>query len=374
MTRNRSFRVVVALVVAALLLVPATTAFAQYAEPGTPPEERQRPPGSETGPVRPGGPPPDGPQRPQRPDDHQGDHQAYVAGTGPATPPPIPIRGPRLSPPPISVTSIIDPYVVYNNLLVPPGLPVQSVEANLADAGRTQEAPGRGVRQTATSLAFGLYLYDTPNVCNDFNVDSNWASMNVPAGQIAQSRTDIWTDWYMGWAPFAINDGYYQAKNVTFSMERSIGPGKTWGPNEQSLKIHADHQPYAAGVGSPLIPIPEGYAHGQAVVTVKYLIWDHDQGGKEGGPDGMDYDWASMGVKPDAYGDTARYVNGYVRGEWAVLENTVDLTKDAQYIMVLLQGQSPGSFNSSVYFDDVTVAFMNKRGDSVYVKDCKLAQ
>ena len=40
--------------------------------------------------------------------------------------------------------------------------------------------------------------------------------------------------------------------------------------------------------------------------------------------DGWDYDWASLGVKPGA-GDTAVYVNGYVRGEWAEMTNTIEL-------------------------------------------------
>ena len=81
------------------------------------------------------------------------------------------------------------------------------------------------------------------------------------------------------------------------------------------------------------------------MVSVKYLIWDHDQGGKAGGSDGMDYDWASMGVKPDAYGATAVYVNGYVRGEWAEMVNIVDLVPGATNVMVLLQGELPGMSN-----------------------------
>jgi hypothetical protein len=324
MTRNNSSRICIVVILVAILLAPATTAFA--------------------------------------------------AGTGPATPPPIPVLGPRLAPPPIPVTSVIAPATVYNNLLVAPGLPVPSIEANAADAGRTQEKPGRGIRQTSTVIGYGLKLYPEANACNDFNGDTKWASMNVPKDQKAALRTDIWTDWYMGWAPFAINDGLYQAKNVTFAMERSVGPGKSYGPDQQSLKIHADHQPYAAGVGSPLIPVPAGYEGGKVMVSVKYLIWDHDQGGKDGGPDGMDYDWASLGVKPDAWVDGAVYVNGYVRGEWAEMTNTVDLAPGAADIMVLLQAESPGSFNSNIYFDDVKIAFVTADGTAAYVKDCKLAQ
>jgi len=317
MIRNRISRILVALIVVVLLLVPATTAFAA---------------------------------------------------------PPAPVLGPRLKPPPIPVSSVISPDVVYNNLLVPPGLPPQSVEANAADAGRIQEKPGRGIRQTATSLGLGLTLFAAGNVCNDFNGEPSWASMSFPKDQTPAARTDIWTDWYAGWAPFAVDGGYYQAKNVTFSMERSVGPGAYYGPKQQSLKIHADHQPYAAGVGSPLIPIPAGFTGGKVQVSVKYLIWDHDQGGTFGTADGMDYDWASMGVKADAFAEPAVYVNGYVRGEWAEMVNVVDLVPGAQNIMVLLQGQSPGSFNSSVYFDDVKIAFLDAKGTATFVSDCKLAK
>ncbi len=326
MTRSRGSRIFIALILVAILLVPATTAFA--------------------------------------------------AGTGPATPPPVPVIGPRLAPPPVPVSSVIAPATVYNNLLVAPGLPVPSTEANAADAGRTQEKPGRGIKQTSTSIGYGLKLYASPNVCNDFNGDTKWASMNVGKDLKAASRTDMFTDWYMGWAPFAIDNGLYQAKNVVFTMEKNVGPGNSYGPNQQSLKIHADHQPYAAGVGSPLIPVPAGYDGGLVMVTAKYLIWDHDQGGKEGGPDGMDYDWASLGVKPDAWADSAVYVNGYVRGEWAEMTNVVALAPGAKEIMVLLQGESPGVFNSNIYFDDVQIAFWTSADDPApaYVADCKLAQ
>ncbi len=266
-------------------------------------------------------------------------------------------------------SSVLDPYVIYNNLLVPPGLPAQSLEADAADGGRAQEKPGRGIRQTATGIGFGLLLYDTPNVCNNFDPGGDWASLTT--------NTDIWTDWFGGWAPFAIDNGYYQAKNVTFSRERSVGPGNTYVHAEKNMataqhsaKI-ASNQPYAAGFGSPIIPVPEGFEGGKALVTVKYLIWDHDTGGGMG--DGWDYDWASLGVKPGAAGDTAVYVNGYVRGEWAEMTNTIELG-EAKDIMVLLQGHSPGAFNSNIYFDDVQIAFIDAQGNGAYLKDCKLAE
>ncbi len=242
MTRTRSSRFIIAVLIAVLLMVPAAVASAQ---------------------------------------------------TGPAVPPPIAIKGPRLAPPAIPHSSVLDPYVIYNNLLVPPGLPAQSLEADAADGGRAQEKPGRGIRQTATGIGFGLLLYDTPNVCNNFDPGGDWASLTT--------NTDIWTDWFGGWAPFAIDNGYYQAKNVTFSRERSVGPGNTYVHAEKNMAT-AQHSAKIASnrpmrrFGSPIIPVPEGFEGGKALVTVKYLIWDHDTGGGMG--DGWDYDWASLGVKP----------------------------------------------------------------------------
>jgi hypothetical protein len=316
MARNRSIRILIAVIMAVVLLVPATVVSA--------------------------------------------------AGTGPATPPPIAISGPRLSPPAIPHSSVLDPYTIYNELLVPGKLPQESKEANAADGGRTQQSPGRGIRQTSTSIGYGLLLYDSPNVCNNFNTQSQWAA----SVEETQKRTDVWTDWYAGWAPFAINNGLYQAKNVTFSMERSVGPGRRYGKNENSAKI-ASNQPYAAGFGSPLIAVPDGYEGGKLWVSAKYLIWDHDTGGKEGGSDGWDYDWASLGVKADAYAPMAEYVNGYVRGEWAEMSHTVNLV-GAKHIMVLLQGHSPAALNSNIYFDDVKIAFIDANNHTKYLKDCTL--
>jgi hypothetical protein len=314
MTRTRSFRIIFAVALIVALILPASVASAQ---------------------------------------------------TGPSVPPPIAITGPRLSPPAIPHSSVLDPYTVYN-FLAGPGVPVQSLEANAADGGRLQEGQGRGIRQTSTGISFGILLYDQPNVCNDFNANGSYASTLV--------KSDIWSDWYGGWAPFAIDDGYYQAKNTTFSRERVVGPGskyndeKSPGADQNSVKI-ASNQPYAGGFGSPRIAVPEGYGDGQVMVTVDYLIWDHDSGGKFGGPDGWDYDWASMGIKAGADSETATYVNGYVRGEWAVLTYTLPLG-GAKDVMVLLQGQSPGNFNSNIYFDNVQIAFINAAGEGRYVKDC----
>jgi hypothetical protein len=289
-----------------------------------------------------------------------------MAATGPSVPPPIGITGPRLKPPAIPHSNVVSPAAGYNNVVA--GNVPQALEANAADGGKLQSAPGRGIKQTETGLSLGLTLYATPNVCNNFNMHGSYAAVNV--------KSDIWTDWYSGWAPFAIDNGYYQAKNTVFTMERVVGPGdnyndtKSSGDGEQAAVKIASHEPYAGGFGSPIIPIPEGYAGGTATVSVKYLIWDHDQGGKAGGPDGNDWDWASLGVKPGAAGEHAYYVNGYVRGEWAEMTQTIELG-DAGDIMVLIQGQSPSVLNSNIYFDDVKIAFSSKDGSkSVYLTDC----
>jgi hypothetical protein len=320
MTRNKTVRIIFALIMAAIMMMPAMVASAE--------------------------------------------------GTGPSVPPPIAIKGPRLKPTAIPHTSVVNPYTTYN--WVAGGNVPQALEANAADGGKTQSAVGRGIKQTETGLGKGLTLYATANVCNNFNPQGSWA---VPNG-----KSDTWTDWFAGWAPFAIDNGYYQAKNVVFTMERSVGPGnkynddKSKGDGEQASAKIASHEPYAAGFGSPIIPVPAGYEGGSVVVSVKYLIWDHDQGGKQGGPDGLDWDWASMGVKPGAAGDHAYYVNGYVRGEWAELTQTVELGNAAD-VMVLIQGQSPSVLNSNIYYDDVKIGFMSADGSkSVYLSDCTTAE
>ncbi len=282
-----------------------------------------------------------------------------MAQTGPSVPPPIAIQGPRLKPPAIPHTSVL---ALGDTLNV---VPAPSLEANAADGGRTQEKYGRGIRQTVTSISNGITLYSSPNVCNNFDPIAGWAAY--------ATKSDVWTDWYMGWAPFAIDNGYYQAKNTTFSMERSVGPGAFYKKDANASVKIGSNQPYAGGFGSPIIPVPAGYEGGKVMVTVKYLIWDHDTNGKPGGPDGMDYDWASLGVKAGAASDSATYVNGYIRGEWAEMTNTIDLG-GAQDIMVLIQGQSPGALNSNIYFDDIAIAFIDAAGNGKYLKDCTLAE
>lgn len=343
MTRTKQFRVIFALIMIVVMMMPTAVFAAQHepADGATKPEDRR--------PARPG----DGPAKPPVHIDGPA-----MAGTGPAVPPPIAITGPRVNPRVIPHTDVVDPSGAYSWAAT--NVP-QALEADAADGGKNQEKPGRGIKQTQTGIGAGLTLYATPNVCADFNTDDNYAVVN--------GKSDIWSDWYAGWAPFAIDNGYYQAKNVAFTMERVVGPGNEYGDDQHSVKI-ASHEPYAGGFGSPIIAVPEEYRGGKVTVSVKYLIWDHDQGGEEGEKDGADWDWASMGIKPGAAGDQAFYVNGYVRGEWAELTHTVDLGPAAD-IMVLLQGHSPAVLNSNIYFDDVKIAFTSGDGSkSVYLTSC----
>jgi len=281
-----------------------------------------------------------------------------AAQAGSLTPPPLAITGPRMAPPVIPQP--------FSDLLANAPLTLNALEADAWDGGRNQEAEGRGIRQTLTGLGAGLTLYDSPYVCNDFNAEIGWAA--------SDGNPDMWTDWYSGWAPFALDEGEYSANNVAFTRERVVGPGNRYndaesqGDGEQyAIKI-AGHRPYAAGLGSPRIAVPAGYEGGKVQVSFRYLIWDHDQGSAPG-KDGIDYDWASLGVKPGADGNVALYANGYVRGEWAQLVNTVELG-DARDIMVLAQAQSPAFLNSNIYLDDIKIAFLAKDGKIQYLSDC----
>ena len=276
--------------------------------------------------------------------------------------PPLPILGPRMTPPPIPHSMVSELPLIET--------PQNALIADAVDGGRKQEEQGRGIRQTLTGLGAGLTLYDSPHVCNSFNPDIGWAAID--------GNPDIWTDWYAGWAPFALNDGIYQAKNVVFTRERSVGPGRSLQrqpgsrPSRRELRQDRQHATLCRRLWQPAHSGAAGYENGQVQVSVRYLIWDHDTGG---GPnkDGLDYDWASLGVKPGADGDAAFYVNGYVRGEWAEMENTVDLNQ-AKDIMVLIQGQSPGPFNSNIYFDDVKIAFVSPSGAVHFLQDCTAAE
>lgn len=252
-------------------------------------------------------------------------------------PPPQPVDGPRQEPAAIPNTGVINGEQLYNDLIYP-DLPLPAQQADIADAGRHQSQPGQGVSDGVNRWGAGVTLTHTALACNDFNQRALWASQRP-------FPSDMWSDHYAGWGAFAQDDGhFYRATNVTFAFEQTVGPGRKAGADQYSAKI-ASGQPYAAGFGSPLLAVPPGAS---VVVTVKYLIFDHDTGGQ-------DFDWVSLGLKPDATRADATYVNGYRRGQWAELTHQVRAGLTGQ-IMVLLQAQSPAALNSNIYFDDVTIA------------------
>lgn len=264
--------------------------------------------------------------------------------------PPIPVIGPRLSPPAIPHTSVVDPSVP-NNAPRPP----QVAEVNEVYNDQPYYQPGSGVISTATEHGSGITLYPDENVCLDFNRRGQWASVS------SQNRSDIWTDSYAGWGAFAVDDSFYQAKNTVFSLERTIGPGARSGTNNYSVKI-AGTQPFAGGFGSPKIAAAPG---ANVTVTVKYMLWDYEQAQNS---EGRIVDWASLGFKPNAGQPGATYVNGYVHGHWSEL--TVSGTAgESGEIMVLLQGQSTESVNANIYFDDVQIQVNNR-----YIRNCLFEQ
>ena len=262
---------------------------------------------------------------------------------------PQPALGPRLSPPAFAQGSAIDSNRIYNDL-IRPALPLPAREADIDDDGRRQAAPGQGVQQTEHGSGQGLTLYAEADVCNNFDNSAQWGSHRSPSA-------GIWSDSYAGWGAFAVDDGgFYRAANVAFSLEQAVGPGDKYGADQSAVKF-AGSQPYAAGLGSPRIAVAPGTP---VTVSVKYMIFDHDTSGK-------DFDWASLGVKADAARPGANYVNGYVRGEWAELRNTI-VSGDSGEIMILLQAQSPAAVNSNIYFDDVKIDV-----DGKYLANCTYA-
>ncbi len=258
----------------------------------------------------------------------------------------VPIIVPRVGPYANSAPTVADNYQIYNDLIVPK-LPVQARKADIADDGEQQTPPGHGIRETIDAIGNGLTLYSPPNACNDFNRYNEWHS------QIAPSN-DIGSDYYAGWGGYAIDDGWFHhADNVVFSREQVVGPGYKASNEQFSMKI-ASNQPYAAGIGSPIISVSPGSL---ITVTVKYLIFDHDT-------HGQDYDWVSLGIKPDAASETAIYRNGYVRGQWSALSQTITVGESGE-IMILIQAQSPAALNSNIYFDDIQIAV-----DGIHLADC----
>ena len=275
--------------------------------------------------------------------------QAPAFAAAQDNPPPKPIFGPRLAPPPVANSNVVNGDRIYNDIIMV-RLPKPSLEADVDDDGRAQPAPGQGVRQAGNADGDGLTLYPAANVCNDFNNRALWSSQQ-------SQPTDVWSDHYAGWGAFAADDGgFYHADNVVFALEQVVGPGKKYGADQFSAKLSSS-QPYAAGLGSPRIAVPPG---ANVDVRVKYMIFDHDTSGQ-------DFDWVSLGVKPDAGGPGAVYVNGYRRGEWAELNQSI-VSGPSGEIMVLLQGQSPAAVNSNVYFDDVMISV-----DGTFLGDCTQA-
>ena len=247
-----------------------------------------------------------------------------------------PVMAPRNAPPPIPHSSVLDPGVTLS--FTQNNLRPQSAAA--AAAASSQGTGGKpGVLTTVTSVANGIYLYPSANICNDFNMEKGW-------------QGEVWTSYFAGWGPFAADDGYFQAKNVTFDREQVVGPGNDFGENAASMKI-ASNQPYDAGVMSPAIAVQPGDT---VKVRARYLIFNHDQAGQN-------WDYASMGIIPKL-GEEASYVLGYQRGEWAVLEQEVEAR--GEEFVVMLQGHSPDALNSNIYFDDVEI-YVN----DAPVKDCK---
>ncbi len=244
---------------------------------------------------------------------------------------------PRTDPPPIPHSDVLEPGVILDYQMH--HLRPESVTAKAqSEAQGTNGEPG--VLDTITSVANGLYLYPSSNVCNDFNLEDGWAGVT-------------WTDHYAGWGSFAADDGYYQAKNVTFDREQVIGPGNDFGPDSASMKI-ASNQPYDAGVMSPQLAVKPG---DEVTVVVRYLIYNHDSN------EGTNYDYASVGIIPGP-GELAEYALGYQRGEWATMEKTITATGDS--VQIMLQGYSPANLNSNIYFDDVEIHV-----NGVAMKDCK---
>lgn len=249
----------------------------------------------------------------------------------------VPVLAPR-DPLPIPHSDVLErgpiESFVQNNLR-----PQSSAAAAAAEAQGTEGEPG--ILKTTTGIAHGTTLYDPGNVCNDFNHDDYW-------------QGEGWTSYFGGWGTFAADDGYFQAKNVTFDREWVVGPGNEYDVEEQASMKIASNQPFDAGVMSPSIPVQPG---DHVRVRVNYLVYNHDI-------ENRNWDYASMGIIPKL-GKRATYVNGYQRGEWAVMENEVIAKGDA--IVVMLQGHSPDALNSNIYFDNVQiyingVALSNCRG------------
>ncbi|HXF63719.1 MAG TPA: hypothetical protein VNK95_18995, partial [Caldilineaceae bacterium] len=147
----------------------------------------------------------------------------------PAGPPILtfkPVLAPRRDPAPIPHSDLVDPGAAD---LRPHNLAAAQAAAQQGAAGKP------GVLPTVTEVASGITLFEPEErICNDFNARTTWEG-------------ETWTSYFDGWGAYAADDGFYQAKNVTFDRELVVGPGSNFGRNESSMKI-ASNQPYEAGV------------------------------------------------------------------------------------------------------------------------------
>ena len=266
-----------------------------------------------------------------------------------------------------SQPGVLDPTDIFNNLLVPdipdtrdkPGsrgnLPAQSKAAIDAASGSTWA----GV--FITSAVPGGFI--TSDSCVNFNDKQKWASQIVANG-VRQGTA--WKDHYAGWGFFAVNNPrYYREQPVAFSFDESVNNFHINADDSKISSKISSNQPYAAGYGSPLIPVTPG---DEIKVIARYLLANQ--------PPEQAYDWASLGIKPDDSSvnpnaipekTNAVYANGYVRGRWAELEQTT--VAQGNHVMVLLQGQSPAAINSNIWFDDVEI-FVNGNP----LSDCEFAE
>lgn len=215
---------------------------------------------------------------------------------------------------------------VYNQLVYE-----QANGMNVRGRGSEQEiaaSPSSGMLDNTAVIAGGNALFGTPTACLNFDNEKLWNGQTTWAA-------------YGNWGTFAVDDGgFYRPEHVTFSREQAVG-------NNFSFKI-AGGQPYAAGLISPVIHAPAGSS---VEVGVRYLMFDHD--GLNVG-DWVVNDWVSLGLKPNAQADGARYVNGYERGRWSRITNSV-VAGESGEVLILIQAESPAPFNSNVYIDDVEI-------------------
>ncbi len=215
--------------------------------------------------------------------------------------------------------------------LLPPLRPRAPISVPAIIVGVNEQKP----REKSVAANQDIQSATSGVACLDFDNDGDWGSLT--------NHFSVWDDQYAGWVPFAVDDGFYQIKNVVFAKEQSVG-------RVASFRI-ASSQPYAAGLVSPIIEVTPGAT---LTVTVSYYI---------GGPA---RDWVSMGVKGDASlpcGDGC-YVNGYPSGQWATLTHTA--TSTTGKARVLLWAGSPQGMNSNIYFDDVRIQVDDKA-----IEDCR---